>query len=171
MTAECPPHVRGDDGAGAGAGVTAEAKRREPRRGWRARAATRHPKEHAGDFEGGRRTGPGRLDLRLGMKVHASLRRSGCGSTSSLACQECAPRRCGTTQAGLLSPPPRNRRRLPELHPGGRGPDTAHPLGQGSRLHAPRDQRDDRRDPTARRPWRPGAVASASEDHPRLTPR
>src|SRR5260221_14675772 len=44
-TAEGPPHVRGDDGAEVGARVTAAAKRREPRRGWRARGATRRPKE------------------------------------------------------------------------------------------------------------------------------
>jgi hypothetical protein len=49
--AEGRPHVRGDDGDEAGAGVTAGAKRREPRRGWRARAATRPPKEHPGDFD------------------------------------------------------------------------------------------------------------------------
>jgi hypothetical protein len=49
--AEGRPHVRGDDGDEAGAGVTAGAKRREPRRGWRARGATRPPKEHPGDFE------------------------------------------------------------------------------------------------------------------------
>src|SRR5712691_740597 len=46
-TAEGPPHVCGDDGDEARARVTAGAKRREPRRGWRARAATRPPKEHA----------------------------------------------------------------------------------------------------------------------------
>jgi hypothetical protein len=33
--------------------VTAGAKRREPRRGWRARAAPQDHEEHAGDFEGG----------------------------------------------------------------------------------------------------------------------
>jgi hypothetical protein len=57
--AEGRPHVRGDDGDEAGARVTAGAKRREPRRGWRARAATRHPKEHPGDFE---ENPPGALD-------------------------------------------------------------------------------------------------------------
>src|SRR5258706_15704923 len=51
-TAEGPPHVRGDDGAEVGARVTAGAQRREPRRGWRARAATRPLKEPAGRFEG-----------------------------------------------------------------------------------------------------------------------
>jgi hypothetical protein len=51
-TAEGQPHVRGDNGTQARAGVPAGAKRREPRRGWRARAATRPPKEHAGSFEG-----------------------------------------------------------------------------------------------------------------------
>src|SRR5258706_13261066 len=44
MTAEGRPD-RGDDGDEARAGVTAGAKRRDPRRGGRPRAATRHPKE------------------------------------------------------------------------------------------------------------------------------
>src|SRR5437867_5979798 len=39
-------------GAEARAGVPAGAKRREPRRGWRARAAPEIPEEHPGGFEG-----------------------------------------------------------------------------------------------------------------------
>src|SRR5260221_11286580 len=41
-------YLVGDDGDEARAGVTAGGKRREPRRGWRARAATRPPKKHLG---------------------------------------------------------------------------------------------------------------------------
>ena len=57
-TGRRPAFVRGDDGDEAGARVTAGAKLREPRRGWRARAATRPAKEPSGRFE---RFGPGVL--------------------------------------------------------------------------------------------------------------
>ena len=43
-------NLRGDEGAGARAGVTAGAQRREPRRGWRARAARRSVRSYLGEI-------------------------------------------------------------------------------------------------------------------------
>jgi hypothetical protein len=56
MTAEGPPHVRGDDGVEARAGMPAGAQRREPEGLARPRSAEA-AEEHSGDFEEGGQLG------------------------------------------------------------------------------------------------------------------